>query len=175
MKDIVLKIASKHDINIAALVNMINAVYRKSEDSIWKKEHHRISNPLLLDIINNNELLIAQNSDEILGCIHLEKVDAELYKFKMLAVSPNHKGTGVGSKLVRFAEKQAISYGAKIMQLELLVPTDFIHPDKVILHDWYSKIGYKEVATHNINYIHEGISQFLKTNCDAIVYQKPLI
>lgn len=176
MQDIELKIASSNDnINITALVNMINAVYRKSEHNIWIAEYNRISEALLREIINQQQLLVAQLKNEIIGCIHLEPIDLELYKFKMLAVIPNHKGTGLGSKLVKFAEHTAKSKGVKTMQLELLVPTDFIHPDKVFLHNWYTKIGYKEMATYDVDYVHDGISQFLKTDCKAIVYQKPLI
>lgn len=176
MQDINLKIASKNDnINITALVNMINAVYRNSENELWKKEHLRISTERLTKIIDKQELLIAFIDNEIAGCIHLEKMNEYLYKFKMLAVSPSFKGKRVGSNLVVFAENTAKAKGAKTMQLELLVPTDFIHPDKVLLHNWYTKIGYKEMATYDIDYVHAGISQYLKTGCDAIVYQKPLI
>lgn len=176
MQDIVLKIASKNDtIDITALVNMINAVYRTSEHNLWIEDYNRISNELLADIIKTKELLIAKIENDIVGCIHLEKMDEHLYKFKMLAVSPSYKGTGLGSKLVKFAENTAKVKGAKTMQLELLVPTDFIHPDKVLLHNWYTKIGYKEMATYDIDYVHAGISQYLKTGCNAIIYQKPLI
>ncbi|MDF1673269.1 MAG: GNAT family N-acetyltransferase [Vicingaceae bacterium] len=173
--DVQLKIASKQDINITALVNMINAVYRNAEDEIWQKEHLRISNDRLTEIIGKQELLIAVINDEIAGCIHLEPVNKLLYKFKMLAANPKYKGIGIGSKLVKFAEETAINYGADTMQLELLVPTDFIHEDKVFLNNWYSKIGYIKKSTHSVDYCHDGISQFLKVDCEAIVYQKPLI
>lgn len=173
--DVQLKIASKEDINIAALVNMINAVYRISEDEIWQKEHLRVSEERLIEIIDKQELLIAVIDDEIAGCIHLEPMNKELFKFKMLVANPKYKGIGIGSKLVKFAEKTASNYGANTMQLELLVPTDFIHQDKVFLHNWYSKIGYKKKSIHSVDYCHDGISQFLKVDCEAIVYQKPLI
>ena len=176
MQDIELKIASKDDtIDITALVNMINAVYRKSEHNIWVEEHNRISNELLIEIIKAKELLIALVGNKIIGCIHLEKMNTDLFKFKMLAVSPSFKGKRVGSRLVNFAEKTAIAKGAKTMQLELLVPTSFVHPDKVVLHNWYTKIGYLKINVNSVDYCHDGISQFLKTDCEAIIYQKPLI
>jgi N-acetylglutamate synthase-like GNAT family acetyltransferase len=176
MQDIELKIASKNDkIDITALVNMINAVYRTSEHNLWIEEHNRISNELLADIIQSKELLIVKINNAIVGCIHLEKMDEHLYKFKMLAVSPSFKGKRVGSRLVNFAEKTAIAKGAKTMQLELLVPTSFVHPDKVVLHNWYTKIGYLKINVNSVDYCHDGISQFLKTDCEAIIYQKPLI
>ena len=175
MIDVYLKIASIQDINVTALVNMINAVYRTAEDEIWQKEHLRVSAERLTEIIDRKELLIATVNNEIAGCIHLEPMDNTLYKFKMLAANPKYKGTGIGSRLVGFAEDIAKELGAKTMQLELLVPTEFIHQDKVFLHNWYSKIGYLKKSTHSVDYCHDGISQFLKVDCEAIVYQKPLI
>jgi len=176
MNDIVLKIVSINDqINITALVNMINAVYRTTEGNIWQKEHARISNERLIEIISNKELLLAYKDNEIIGCIHLEKMDLHLYKFKMLVANPKYKGKGVGSWLVKYAEDIARQNGAQIMQLELLIPTEFIHPDKVFLHNWYTKIGYVKKETHSVDYCHPGISLFLKTPCEAIIYQKPLI
>ncbi len=175
MDDIKLKIASKNDINITALVNMINAVYRNTEDEIWLKEHQRVSAERLTEVIDKKELLIAIIENKIAGCIHLEPINNTLYKFKMLTANPTYKGIGIGSKLVKFAEEQAVVYGATTMQLELLVPTDIILEDKVFLHNWYSKIGYVKKSTHSVDYCHEGISQFLKIDCNAIVYQKPLI
>lgn len=175
MCNISLKIASFNDIDITVLVNMINAVYRNAEDEIWQKEHLRISAERLTEITEKQELLIALIGNEIAGCIHLEPVNDLLYKFKMLAANPKYKGIGVGSKLVKFAEETALKNGANTMQLELLVPTNFVHPDKVFLHNWYSKIGYVKQSVHSVDYCHDGISQFLKTPCNAIVYQKPLI
>lgn len=175
MADVQLKIASKNDIDTAALVNMINAVYRKAEDDIWQKEHQRVSHERLTEIIEKQELLIAIIDNDIAGCIHIEPVNVTLYKFKMLTANPKHKGIGIGSRLVKFAEETALKMGAETMQLELLVPTQFTHKDKVFLHNWYTKIGYVKKSTHSVDYCHDGISQFLKTPCKAIVYQKPLI
>ena len=80
-----------------------------------------------------------------------------------------------GCEHVDVAEELAIDRGGEIMQLELLVPTEFIHEDKVVLTKWYTKIGYQKVGTHDVDYVHQGISQFLIADCRAEVYEKPLI
>ena len=175
MQDFSLHIASKDSVDVQSLCVMINKVYRKAEDDIWQKNHERISIDRLTEIIEKEELLLAKNNKAIAGCIHLEPVNTDLYKFKMLAANPQFKGMGVGSVLVKFAEKTAIERGALKMQLELLVPTEFNHPEKVFLHNWYSRIGYREISEHSVDYCHEGISKFLKTPCKAVVYQKPLV
>jgi len=61
------------------------------------------------------------------------------------------------------------------MHLELLVPTEFIHPDKVFLHNWYSRIGYQKIAEHDVDFVHAGLSKLLKTGCVAKVYEKVII
>jgi GNAT superfamily N-acetyltransferase len=176
MTDVSLKIASINDnINIPALVHMINEVYRSAEDYIWKPEHQRTSFERLNGVIASNELLIAYVNEEIAGCIHLEKINKQLYKFKMLAVPDLYKGNKLGSKLVAFAESTALSYGANTMQLELLTPVGFTHQNKLFLHNWYTKIGYLQKSIHSVDYCHPGISEFLKIDCNAVVYQKPLI
>ncbi len=170
-----LKIATEVDEQRADfLVTMINEVYELSEGNIWIDDYDRISKGLLLNCIRNKELLLAIKDDEVYGCIHLEQVDDATCKFKMLVANPKFKGTGVGSLLVDFAEQQAKSYGAATMHLELLVPTEFIHEDKVFLHDWYTRIGYRKIAEHDVDYVHQGISDFLKVGCVAKIYAKTL-
>ncbi|MBL4592896.1 MAG: GNAT family N-acetyltransferase [Flavobacteriales bacterium] len=170
-----MKIVSQLDENqVGFLVRMINAVYKESENDLWKDNHERITRTRLLEIIEKRELLLAIDDSEVLGCIHLEPMDKLMYKFKMLVANPKHKGTGVGSLLVSFAEQQAKKNGAKTMQLELLVPTDFLHSDKVFLRNWYSRIGYRKTAEHDVDFVHEGLSNLLKIGCVAEIYHKKL-
>ncbi len=153
---------------------MINQAYVQSEGDIWKNEHQRITKSALLEIIAKRELLLAVNGDSICGCIHLEPMSDSMFKFKMLVANPVFKGIGVGSILVKFAENEAIKKGAAKMQLELLVPTDYKHPDKIFLNSWYTRIGYKKTAEHDVNYLDPGLTKLLKTDCVAEIYQKIL-
>ena len=173
---VIVKIASPSDhLDLPALRDLINTVYTASEGSLWVENHLRVSTDRLNEIFERQELIVALEDNKAIGCIHLEKIDKEVYKFKMVAVAFKHKRKGVGSKLVDFAEQQAISYGAKTMQLELLVPETAAHPDKVILEQWYTNIGYKEKETQSVDYCHDGLGQFLITPSKAVVYRKPLI
>ena len=162
-----------HD-KVNFLVEMINKVYEKSESNIWIDNHNRISKNRLIEIIKSKELLLATNGNDICGCIHLEQVNDDIFKFKMLVANPVYNRRGIGSLLVEFAEQKAMDNNAKIMQLELLVPTEFIHDDKVFLDKWYTRIGYNQVEVHDVDYVHQGISQFLKVGCLAKVYHKKL-
>jgi len=159
---------------VGFLVKMINGVYLESEAELWKDEHFRITGPRLLEIIKKEELLLVVDGDAICGCVHLEPINKTMHKFKMLVANPKFKGKGVGSILVDFAEVEARKKGAKKMQLELLVPTEFEHADKVFLKTWYTRIGYQKVAEQSVDAAHEGLSKLLKTGCVAEIYQKVL-
>jgi GNAT superfamily N-acetyltransferase len=175
LDNIITKVESQLDENqVGFLVKMINDVYIESEGNIWIDEHQRITPTRLIEIIELDELLLAYKGDEICGCIHLEPIGEQSFKFKMLVANQKFKGTGVGSILVQFAENEAARMGANTMQLELLVPTEFIHVDKVFLHDWYSRIGYHKIAEKDVDDVHKGLSKLLKTGCVAKIYQKSI-
>jgi len=175
MSELELRIATKNDeLKADLMAQIINHVYDVSEGNIWINDYKRTSKGQLIKLIRSGELLLAVKGNEFYGCVWLEKVNNETYKFKMLVANPVYKGTGIGSKLVKYAEKQAKEQGACKMQLELLVPTEFEHVDKVILTQWYTRIGYWKIAEHEIDYVHQGISAYLKTECIAQVYEKTL-
>lgn len=176
MNEITLRIATKLDESKAQLIaDIVNEVYQLSEGNIWINEHKRTSKGQLINAIRSQEIILALKEDEFYGCIHLEKINNDAFRFKMLVANPKHKGIGIGSKLVAYAESEAKKLGANIMQLELLVPTEFEHEDKVFLTNWYTRIGYKYTSEHNVDYVHNGISKFLKTCCTAKVYEKQLV
>lgn len=173
MSDVKLSIANRETFTYSGfLVDMINQVYIESEAAIWLDGHERISPTRMEEVLGNKELLIAEKDNDIAGCVHLEKIDNTLFKFKMLVANPKFKGQGIGSLLVNFAEQVAVENGAKIMQLELLVTTDFVLEDKVFLKEWYTRIGYKKISTHDVEYVHKGLEKLLKTGCVAEIYHK---
>jgi N-acetylglutamate synthase-like GNAT family acetyltransferase len=154
------------------LVEMINKVYLESEADLWLEAHQRISPERMAEVIADGELLIAEKDNQIAGCIHLERKSDSVYRFKMLVTNPKLKRNGIGTILVDYAERVAIKRGAKKMQLELLVTTDFIIEDKVFLKNWYTRLGYKKIKTMDVEYVHEGLEELLKTGCVAEVYIK---
>jgi len=175
MDDVKLSIANQKTFTYGDfLVKIINRVYIESEAEIWLDGHERISPERMTEVVAAGELLIAEKDNDIAGCVHLERKSDNIYRFKMLVANPKFKGTGIGSLLVNYAEKVAIDRGAKKMQLELLVPTDFILEDKIFLKNWYSRIGYKKIKTLEVGYVHKGLEKLLKTGCIAKVYEKTL-
>ncbi len=134
MKGINIRFTNLNDaIKTEFLAQMINHVYDVSEGNIWIDSYKRTSKKQLLKLIEKQELILAEKNEEIYGCVWLEKVNNEVYKFKMLVTNPKYLKLGIGTMLIQFVENYAKTSGASKMTLELLVPTQFEHPDKVFL------------------------------------------
>jgi ribosomal protein S18 acetylase RimI-like enzyme len=92
----------------------------------------------------------------------------------MLVADPDHRGEGIGRELVRFAEELSRRRGLDTMQLELLVPRDWTHPNKEFLDAWYTRIGYRPVRTGRFEQSYPQLEPLLATPCDFVIYRKPL-
>ena len=92
----------------------------------------------------------------------------------MLVAAPEYRGTGVGRALVDFAEQRALERGMRAMQLELLVPRTWRHPNKEFLSAWYGRRGYHVIHTRNVDDAYPHLAPLLATSCDLLVPEKPL-
>jgi hypothetical protein len=60
------------------------------------------------------------------------------------------------------------------MQLELLVPTGWSHPEKDRLHGWYTRLGYRVVRRGSLGDDYPHLVPLLATPCDLRIYHRPL-
>lgn len=61
----------------------------------------------------------------------------------MLICHPDHRKKGIGKALVAFVLDKARQDGYEKMQLELLTPADWVHPEKEFLKAWYGAMGFE--------------------------------
>ena len=92
----------------------------------------------------------------------------------MLVADPDRRGIGIGRDLVAFAEELSRQRGLGAMQLELLVPRGWTHPEKERLHAWYTRIGYAPVRSGTIDGSYPHLAPLLATPCDFVIYEKDL-
>jgi GNAT superfamily N-acetyltransferase len=92
----------------------------------------------------------------------------------LVSVIPARWGSGLGRQLVRSAEELARSSGAKTMQLELLVPKEWVHPEKERLCAWYERLGYEVVRVAPFDEIAAHLAPQLATRCEFLVFRMPL-
>ena len=118
-----------------------------------------------------------QTESELVGCTRFDPTfdrDRHIGEFGMLAVGEKWLGQRIGSRLICAAERTLKESGCSVCCLELLRPNKWTHPEKVKLHDWYSRIGYKEVSTMNLAELNPHLTHLLATECTLHVYHKRL-
>lgn len=159
---------------LAATTDLVNRVYADAEKGIWREGAERTGPDELAGIVRAGELAVARLDGHLAGAVRVRRLDSGEGEFGMLVASPDHRGIGLGRRLVDFAEGWARGQGATTMQLELLLPREWDHPVKEFLREWYTRIGYRPVRRASLADDYPALEPLLATPCDFVVYHKPL-
>ncbi len=135
----------KKDIDLAYSI-LIHA-YAQTEAEIWGENYVRISREEYEQLIEKGEIFFSFDKKSVNGCIQIKQMDQKTFSFGLLASNFEKKGSGIGKKLIAFAEQYAKEKRGEKMVLEILRPADFKLEFKEFLHLWYSKMGYQYVET----------------------------
>jgi len=159
---------------MSALRDLVNKVYAVAEEGLWLDGAARTDLAEMSRLTRAGELVVATVDGRLAGSVRVRRLDDERSEFGMLVAGPEHRGTGVGRELVRFAEQDSRAAGRPVMQLELLVPREWSHPSKEFLADWYGRLGYRQIRVGTIAEAHPDLAPLLATPCDVRVYHKDL-
>jgi GNAT superfamily N-acetyltransferase len=165
--------SDNHDL-VADLTSLINLVYAKAEQGLWRTGTPRTNPVELAGLIAAGEIAVAGRNGQLAGSIRIRDVSPDVAEFGLLVAAPSYRSTGVGRALVDFAEQSARERGMRAMQLELLVPKTWRHPSKEFLSAWYGRHGYRVIHTRSIHDAYPHLAPLLATPCDLVVYEKPL-
>jgi GNAT superfamily N-acetyltransferase len=102
------------------------------------------------------------------------RLDAGTADLGFISTAPDRWGSGVGRELVRSAEELTRSQGVTTMQLELLVPKGWVHPEKDRLRRWYTRLGYRLVRSAPFEEVAAHLASPLATPCEFLIFSKPL-
>lgn len=139
MTNIIFRNATPSD--AAAVVNLVNLAYRT--EGGWTTESHLVigdrlvEEDYLLSLQQNDQLiLLAENSGEVVGCIEI-KMQGIQAQLGMLAVLPEKQDQGIASDLLEQAEKIAQSHfnASEAFMLVLDVRKDLL--------EYYFRKGYE--------------------------------
>jgi len=158
----------------AELTDLINGVYAVAEEGLWVDGASRTTVERVTGIVRAGQFAVARAAGQLVGCVRVQFFGDGVGEFGMLAVVPSRRGTGVGSDLVRFAERAAQREGCGAMQLEVLVPRGWSHPSKEFLTDWYTRSGYKLARVGAIEESYPELAPLLGTPCDYMIYRRAL-
>jgi predicted N-acetyltransferase YhbS len=115
--------------DVDALSLLVNSAYRgDSSRAGWTTEAdllggQRTDDREILRLIETEYslLLLALNNQEIVGSVHLERVDATTAYLGMLVIKPVLQGRGLGSQLMQAAENRARSeWNAVRMEMQVI-------------------------------------------------------
>jgi GNAT superfamily N-acetyltransferase len=156
------------------LTALINDVYAVAERGLWHDGATRTTASELAELIRSEQIAVATRHDQIAGAVRIRDTGHDASEFGMLVAAPEQRSTGVGRALVAFAEQRSRERGRRAMQLELLLPRTWQHPNKEFLKAWYGRIGYRPIRTGSIDDAYPHLAPMLATPCDLAVYEKPL-
>ena len=128
--------------DVAALNLLVNSAYRGDESKKgWTTEAYmldgvRIDDDELVEMMNeqNSSVFKYVENEIILGCVLLKIQENKLY-LGMLCVNPNLQNSGIGKKILQFADEFATAN--KLIAIKMTVISQ-----RVELINWYNRHGY---------------------------------
>jgi len=132
--------------DVSTLNQLVNSAYRgESSRQGWTTEADlldgiRTSEAALHGMIKKPDavILVAEEDDQLLACIYLEKKSAVLY-LGMLTVRPHLQGKGLGAILMNAAEERARALHCRAIQMTVIT-------ERQSLIDFYVRKGYKDTG-----------------------------
>jgi GNAT superfamily N-acetyltransferase len=159
---------------VQELVRVINRAYAVGEDGLWIDGTARTDVTEIAEAIRGGGMIAATVGGRLVGCGYVRPLDASTADLGLLAVAPESWGGGVGRVLVRSAEALMRSRHMTTLQLDLLVPKEWVHPEKQRLRAWYTRLGYRIVATAPFERMAAHLAPRLATPCEFLVFHKAL-
>jgi GNAT superfamily N-acetyltransferase len=160
--------------NIKRLSDLINDVYDDAESGMWKRKGSR-TNPAEVEcLLRAQALIVAEIDGEFVGSVNVNLMGDGVGEFGMLVADKKNRGLGIGSALVKHAEKWAREHTCHTMRLEILTPRHWTHPSKEFLRQWYSRIGYAPQTTEPFESMYPELVPELAAECDFTVWHKSL-
>ena len=138
--------AGRQDVD--RIVELVNSAYRgDSSRQGWTTEAEllggqRTDREEVTELIAAPEsiMLLGWNGSDLVGCVHLQRSDADAAYFGMFAIRPGLQGLGIGKRFMLAAERTAESeWGSRRMLMTVIT-------HRVELIDFYLRRGYRRTG-----------------------------
>jgi GNAT superfamily N-acetyltransferase len=159
---------------VAEVARIINVAYAAGETGLWVEGAARTDAEEMAGAVRGGGILAATLEGRLVGCAYVRPLDGETADLGMVSAEPHLWGSGIGRELVRSAEELMRSRGITTMQMELLVPKGWVHPEKDRLRRWYLRLGYEVERTAPFEEVAAHLSPQLAVPCEFLVFRKPL-
>jgi GNAT superfamily N-acetyltransferase len=160
--------------SVKRISDLINEVYDEAESGMWKRKGTRTNPDEVERLLRARALILAEIEGVLVGSVNLNVMSDGIGEFGMLVANRNYRGEGIGSALVKHAERWAREHACHTMRLEILTPRHWTHPSKEFLRQWYARIGYEPQTTEPFESMYPELVAELATKCDFTVWHKSL-
>jgi GNAT superfamily N-acetyltransferase len=160
---------------VEELARIVNEAYAVGEAGLWVEGATRITPPEIAEAIRSGGMLAATLDGLVVGCAYIRPLDEGTADLGLISAAPDQWGSGIGRELVRSAEELMRSRGVTTMQLELLVPKEWVHPEKERLRSWYTRLGYRVVRSAPFEQVAAHLKSQLAAPCEFLIFQKQLV
>ncbi len=163
---------ARDEVLVDELVGIINRAYARGEAGLWLEGWTRTEPGEIAEAILGGGMLAATADGRLVGCAHVQALDAQTADLGLLAAAPERWSGGVGRELMSSAEGLERSRGMTAMQLELLVPKEWVHPEKERLRAWYTRLGYRFVRPAPFEEVAAHLAPYVATPCEFLIFRK---
>jgi GNAT superfamily N-acetyltransferase len=162
------------EVLVGELVRIVNEAYAIGEAGLWLAGTARVEPADVAEAIRAGGMLAASRRGRLVGCAYVRRLEAGSADLGLVSVAPDEWGGGIGGELVRSAEELMRADGVTTMQLELLVPKGWIHPQKERLRRWYTRLGYRVVRSVPFEEVPAPPASQLAAPCEFLIFRKAL-
>lgn len=125
-----------HSADADAIVRLVNQAFQVERFFL---DGDRIHLEAVRELLNKGKFLLAEQAGTLVGCVYLEPRGDRFY-LGLLSVDPARQRSGVGRLLMRVAEADCRSAGARGIDLQLVSL-------RTELPGYYRCLGYEENGT----------------------------
>jgi GNAT superfamily N-acetyltransferase len=93
--------------NIKRLSDLINEIYDDAESGMWKRKRTRTNPAEVERLLRAQALILAEIGGVIVGSVNVNLMSDGVGEFGMLVADRKYRRLGIGSALVKHAEKWA--------------------------------------------------------------------
>jgi GNAT superfamily N-acetyltransferase len=164
----------RDEVIVEELVRLVNGAYAVGEAGLWLEGTPRTKPAEIAESIRSGGMLAATLDGRIVGCAYVRPLDAGTADLSLISVAPDHWGSGIGRELVHSAEELTRSRAVTAMQLELLVPRGWVHPEKDRLRRWYTRLGYRVARSAPVEQVAAHLASRLAAPCEFLIFRRRL-
>jgi GNAT superfamily N-acetyltransferase len=165
---------ARDEVLVEELVGIVNRAYAVGEAGLWREGATRTDPDEIAEAIRSGGMLAATLEGRLVGCAYVRPLEADTADLGLISAAPDEWGSGVGRELVRSAEELMRSRGVTTLQLELLVPKGWVHPEKARLRGWYTRLGYRVIRSAPFEQVAAHLASQLAVQCEFLIFRKRL-